>query len=194
MLNLAKVKLPDCIECGGKFFNLKTDFRIWLGFSQTVNEKSAVVDDVDFVYSDEIPSAEIKAEAFKQLLNFYMPKNELPRKTSGEDSGAKILDYTIDADYIYAAFLEQYGIDLLKVDEKGHAVELHWHKFLALLSGLHGTKLNEIMSWRGWTGETKTEYGKQMAKLRNAWELPSEDREKIQEDLEKFNALFEKKD
>ena len=194
MLNLAKVKLPDCIECGGKFFNIKTDFRTWLNFSEAVNEKGAVIDAVDFVYEDVIPSAEIKAEAFKQLLNFYMPKNELPRKTSGEDSGAKILDYTIDADYIYAAFLEQYGIDLLQTDKNGHIIEMHWHKFLALLSGLHGTKLNEIMSWRGWTGETKTEYGKQMAKLRNAWELPSEDREKVQEDLEKFNALFEKKD
>lgn len=194
MLNLAKVKLPDCIECGGKFYNIKTDFRIWLGFSQTVNEKSAVVDDVDFVYSDGVPSVEEKAEAFKKLLDFYMPKNELPRKISDEDAGAKILDYTIDADYIFAAFLEQYGIDLLQVNEEGHAIELHWHKFLALLSGLHGTKLNEIMSWRSWTGETRTEYGKQMAKLRNVWELPSEDREKIQEDLKKFNALFEKKD
>ena len=50
MLNLAKVKLPDCIECNGKFFNIKTDFRVWLGFSQTVNEKGAVVDDADFVF------------------------------------------------------------------------------------------------------------------------------------------------
>ena len=192
MLNLAKVKLPDCIECGGKFFNIKTDFRTWLCFSQTVNEKKAVVDDVDFVYTDEIPPAEEKTEACKKLLEFYMPKNELPRKVKSEEGGAKILDYILDADYIYAAFLEQYGIDLLHTDGKGHAIELHWHKFLALLSGLHGTKLNEIMAWRGWTGETKTEYGKQMAKLRSVWELPEPVDEKVQEDLEKFNELFEK--
>ena len=190
MLNLAKVKLPDCIECGGKFFNIKTDFRTWLCFSQAVNEKKAVVDDVDFVYADEIPPAEEKPEAFKKLLEFYMPKNELPRKVESKEGGAKILDYVLDADYIYAAFLEQYGIDLLETDKKGHAIELHWHKFLALLSGLHGTKLNEIMSWRGWSGDTKTEYGKQMAKLRSVWELPEEQNEKVQEDLEKFNALF----
>ena len=37
-------------------------------------------------------------------------------------------------------------------------------------------------------------YGKQMQKLRNAWELPEEKDEKVQEDLEKFNQLFKKKD
>ena len=50
------------------------------------------------------------------------------------------------------------------------------------------------MSWRGWTGDTKTEYGKQMQKLHNAWEVPEEKDEKVQEDLEKFNELFVKKD
>lgn len=194
MLNLAKVKLPDCIECCGKFFNLKTDFRTWLCFSQTVNNKNAVVDDVDFVYADKIPSPEEKAEAFKQLIEFYMPKSELPRKLGSEEGGEKILDYELDADYIYAAFLEQYGIDLLQTDRNGHVIEFHWHKFLALLSGLHNTKLNEIMSWRGWTGDTKTEYGKQMQKLRNAWELPEKTNENVQKDLDKFNELFEKKD
>ena len=66
---------------------------------------------------------------------------------------------------------------------------MHWHKFLALLSGLHNTKLNEVMSWRCWDGDTKTEYGKQMAQLRASWELPPENQEEIDRDLEAFNAL-----
>ena len=49
------------------------------------------------------------------------------------------------------------------------------------------------MNWRCWTGDTKTEFGKQMQKLRNAWELPEEKDGKVQKDLKKFNALFEKK-
>ena len=72
-------------------------------------------------------------------------------------------------------------------------MQIHWYIFLAILSGLHNTKLNEVMNWRCWTGDTKTEYGKQMQKLRNAWELEKKD-EKTLEDLEKFNALFVKKD
>lgn len=193
MIDLSKVKLPDCIEAAGSFFTIKTDFRSWLNFSRIVNTKGAVVDDVDFIYTDTIPPAENKKEAFEKLLEFFQPKTPLPRPI-GESSGGKVLDYEIDADLIYAAFYEQYGIDLLETDKHGHAVQIHWHRFLALLSGLHNTKLNEVMSWRSWTGDTKTEYGKQMQKLRNAWELPEEKNEKVQEDLEKFNKLFKKKD
>ncbi len=193
MIDLSKVKLPDCIEAAGSFFTIKTDFRSWLNFSRIVNTKGAVVDDVDFIYTDTIPPAENKKEAFEKLLEFFQPKTPLPRPI-GESSGGKVLDYEIDADLIYAAFYEQYGIDLLEIDKHGHAVQIHWHRFLALLSGLHNTKLNEVMSWRSWTGDTKTEYGKQMQKLRNAWELPEEKDEKVQEDLEKFNKLFKKKD
>ena len=193
MIDLSKVKLPDCIEAAGSFFTIKTDFRSWLNFSRIVNTKGAVVDDVDFIYTDTIPPAENKKEAFEKLLEFFQPKTPLPRPI-GESSGGKVLDYEIDADLIYTAFYEQYGIDLLEIDKHGHAVQIHWHRFLALLSGLHNTKLNEVMSWRSWTGDTKTEYGKQMQKLRNAWELPEEKDEKVQEDLEKFNQLFKKKD
>ena len=193
MIDLSKVKLPDCIEAAGSFFTIKTDFRSWLNFSRIVNTKGAVLDDVDFIYTDTIPPAENKKEAFEKLLEFFQPKTPLPRPI-GESSGGKVLDYEIDADLIYAAFYEQYGIDLLEIDKHGHAVQIHWHRFLALLSGLHNTKLNEVMSWRSWTGDTKTEYGKQMQKLRNAWELPEEKDEKVQEDLEKFNQLFKKKD
>lgn len=192
MINLAKVKLPDCIEASGSFYKIQTDFRSWLNFSRIVNTKEAVVDDVDFIYTDIIPPAEIKKEAFDKLLEFFQPKNELPRSTRSEETGGKILDYQIDADLIFAAFYEQYGINLLATDNFGHAVQMHWHVFLALISGLHNTKLNDVMSWRSWSGDTKTEYGKQMQKLRNAWELPEETDNNVQEDLENFNKLFKK--
>lgn len=192
MINLSKVKLPDCINVDGKFFLIKTDFRVWLNFSRIINTKNAVVDDVDFIYTDEIPPAELKKKAFMEMLKFFQPETKLPRST-GETSDVKVLDYELDADLIFSAFYEQYKINLLDTDDKGHAVPMHWHVFLALLSGLHNTKLNDVMSWRSWTGDTKTDYGKQMQKLRNAWALPEEKDEKVQEDLEKFNKLFEKK-
>ena len=106
-----------------------------------------------------------------------------------------MLDYVIDSQLIFAAFWEQYGIDLTATDENGHFLQMHWHKFLALLAGLHGTKLNDVMGWRCWKGDTKTDYGKAMQNLRNAWALPeaSEEREQVQKDLDSFNSLFEKK-
>lgn len=190
MIDLSKVKLPDCIEATGSFFIIKTDFRVWLNFSRIINTKGAVVDDVDFIYKDAIPSVENKKEAFEKLLEFFQPKNVLPRPV-GEITGERILDYDLDADLIYAAFFEQYKIDLLATDKNGHLIEMHWHKFLALLSGLHDTKLNEIMGYRCYNPNDKTDYEKQMMQLRNMWELPTEESEKIKEDLEKFNSLFE---
>lgn len=179
-------KLPDQISAGGKFFLIKTDFRAWLAFSRTISEKETLLDDVDFIYADEIPSRELKKEAFDALLEFYHPKCDLPRPSGKSE---KVLDYVLDSQLIFCAFLEQYGIDLTATDESGHFIQMHWHKFLALLSGLHNTKLNEVMSWRCWDGDTKTEYGKQMAQLRAAWELPPDNQAEIDRDLEAFNAL-----
>lgn len=193
MIDLTKVKLPDYIDVDGKFFYIRTDFRSWLNFSRIVNTKGAVVDDVDFIYRDEIPPAENKKQAFTKLLEFFRPKNELPRPVSeGEGESEKVLDYELDADLIYCAFREQYKIDLLETDSSGHVIEIHWHIFLALLDGLHGTKLNSVMEWRSWTGETKTEYGKHMSRLRRAWELPTKESEQVQKDLDAFNSLFKK--
>ena len=190
MLNLAKVKLPDSIELGGKYYPIKTDFRDWLNFSRIVNTKNAVIDELDFLYLEEVPPAELKKEAFHKLCDFFQPESILPRKTPGS-SGGKILDFEVDADIIYASFYEQYKIDLLATDDEGHALcRMHWHKFQALLSGLHGTRLNEIMSYRSWKGETKTEYGKEMQKLRTAWELPTESEKRQKDDLAAYEKLF----
>ena len=47
-----------------------------------------------------------------------------------------------DAPYIYAAFKEQYGIDLTEV-------EMHWWKFMALFESLNeDTKMSRIMYYR----------------------------------------------
>lgn len=179
-------KLPDHVTAGGKLFLIYTDFRKWLAFSEIISGKESVLDDVDFIYADDVPPRELKKEAFDALLDFYHPKSELPKASGGKE---KVLDYVLDSQLIFCAFLEQYGIDLTAKDAAGHFIEMHWHKFLALLSGLHNTKLNDVMSWRCWSGDTKTEYGKSMAKLKAAWELPPENQEEIDRDLEAFNAL-----
>lgn len=189
-MDLSKVKLADSVKAGGKFFKIKTDFRTWICFSRILQDKNAVVDDADFVYSDEIPEKENKVEAFQRLLEFYSPKKDLPRNITKQD-GEKVLDYDIDADLIFSAFYEQYKIDLLSTDKSGKLIELHWHKFLALLGGLHSTKLNEIMGYRCYKDDEKSDYKKQMQTLKEMWRLPTEADEKAQEDLDNFNKLFE---
>ena len=77
-----------------------------------------------------------------------------------------VLDFAIDADYIYAAFMEQYGIDLL-------TARLHWYSFNALLHGLHDTELNNIINARLYKPSGRNdEYEKTKQKQYEAWRLP----------------------
>lgn len=55
-----------------------------------------------------------------------------------------ILDFEEDGDYIYASFMQEYGIDLLDVQGK-----LPWKKFLYLFNGLSAdTKIKQVMRIR----------------------------------------------
>ena len=118
------------------------------------------------------------------LVEFCNPPTILPHTDKLEGSSDKAVDYTIDADYIYAAFMEMYGIDLVDTN-------LHWYKLLALFKGLHGTKLNEIIGYRLWenTSGKRDAYTRQMEKLKSAWELPQESDED-DDDLKAFEALL----
>ena len=84
---------------------------------------------------------------------------------------------------MYAAFYEQYGIDLLKVN-------LHWHQFNALLNGLHGTKLDDVIAFRVFEPNDKSTYEQYMRKMQQAWELETELTQEEQEALERFDALL----
>lgn len=53
-------------------------------------------------------------------------------------------DFEKDAEYLYASFMYDYGIDLFEVQGK-----LHWKKFKALLSGLSDeSKLMKVIGYR----------------------------------------------
>jgi hypothetical protein len=61
--------------------------------------------------------------------------------------------------------MQQYGIDL--IDAEG----LHWWKFLALMEGLHGTKLNDVMEARMYDPDDRTSYDEAKKKAFAAWTL-----------------------
>ena len=98
-----------------------------------------------------------------------------PMKTTASNGKQEQAPYDIrfDGDYIYASFLQAYGIDLFDVQGK-----LHWKKFNALLSGLpEGTKLMEVIKIRKWKPQKgdSTEYKEEMRKLQKDYALPYED-------------------
>ena len=153
-------------------------------FINILDDKTATFLDVDFMYDGVVPAN--RKKAYEELCKFAFPKKELPRSIGG--SNIRVLDYELDADLIYAAFKQQYNIDLL--DENLH---LHWYKFQALLSGLRETKLTDVMGYRGYDENKKADFKKDMKEMRQIWELPAKLDIQVQSDLDTFNALFEKK-
>ena len=97
-----------------------------------------------------------------------------PMKTTASSGKQEQAPYDIryDGDYIYASFLQAYGIDLFDVQGK-----LHWKKFNALLSGLpEGTKFMEVVKIRKWKPQKgdSAEYKEEMRKLQKDYALPNE--------------------
>lgn len=97
-----------------------------------------------------------------------------PMKTTASNGKKEQAPYDIrfDGDYIYASFLQAYGIDLFDVQGK-----LHWKKFNALLSGLpEGIKFMEVIKIRKWKPQKgdSAEYKEEMRRLQKDYALPYE--------------------
>lgn len=109
-----------------------------------------------------------------------------PMKTTVSNGKQEQAPYDIryDGDYIYASFLQAYGIDLFDVQG-----ELHWKKFNALLSGLpEGTKFMEVIKIRKWKPQKgdSAEYKEEMRRLQKDYALPYEVIEEEEEYEEEF--------
>ncbi len=178
MTDLSKKKMQDSVLVNGEDHAIRTDFRYWLCFARTLKGAKST-DEFDFMYEGEPPAD--RGAGFKGLAEFYNPPAPLPRPDGS--AGGKVVDFEQDADLIFAAFYERYGIDLTEKD-------LHWHKFLALFRGLHDTRLNEVMGYRCHDEGDKTDYKKFMTKMKSAWALEEELTESERAAVERFDGEF----
>ena len=177
-MDLTRRDLPNVVWIDGRPFSIYTDFRVWMRFEIEAGKlQDGEQMDISYLFKGDMPAY----CNLRELFTFSRPASLLPRNT--EDSSVILLDYELDADYIYSAFMGQYGIDLVEVRE------LHWHKFLALLKGLKADEmLCRIMGYRAYDkhDSQKDIYEKQ----KRAWEIirisPKE-----QEEMDKFSRLFD---
>lgn len=157
-MNLAKAVLPDSVEVSGRQYRIHTGHPYWFRFHEVYSQERRYVHEFDFLYDGERP--EDGQAGVSALLGFFYEPRDIPRSEGGD--GERALDYKVDSDFIYAAILQCYGVDL-------YDREWHWHKVRAMISGLHGTKLNEIMSYRICApGKSK-----ELARMKRIWELPA---------------------
>lgn len=185
MLNLMNKSLPNAIKVNGRDFLINTDYRIWMRFTsefkrwQQENMKGRL--DIKYLFSLSIPVFENTSD-YTGILEFAFPKCVVPHSNSSDNQD--VLFYEYDGDYIYAAFMQAYGIDLLETD-------MHWHKFIALMNGMPDcTKLVSIMGYRAYTGEKIKDEGQIRRRLKEAWLPPYEETEEEKKADEEFNAYF----
>ncbi len=180
MIDLTKHSLPNTISVNGREYSIYTDFRIWLRFENSLkgrHEHDQI--EIGYLFKNERPVY----TDIRNILAFSRPKNELPRPVRGTSSDVTVIDFEIDSDLIYAAFLQQYGIDLVDIPE------MHWHKFLALLHGLKGTKLDEVMGYRCYEKQHNKDIDP-YEELREAWTIEPPLTAEEEEELDAFNAML----
>lgn len=148
-MNLLYESPPDTVEVGGKAYPVYTDFRDWLRFFDMQEDASLSQREKLYLMTEwyrEKPPPQLLEESLKALVLFASRK-DAPPEESGEPqqrSTDKVLSWSFDAPYVYAAFLSAYHIDLLTV------AHLHWHVFLALFEALpEDTPIKKRMGYRG---------------------------------------------
>ncbi|MBP1542853.1 MAG: hypothetical protein J6A16_02055 [Oscillospiraceae bacterium] len=138
-------KHPDRITVYG------TEYRLTLYFDRVIRYidllSEAPEDAAEVGYSWLVSSPKNAPHAVKALVLdrimsdiIYPQKRQLKRRKKN----VRAVDFTIDAAEIYASFMRDYRIDLIK--EQGR---LHWCSFLALFQGLsEDTPIRQIMRIR----------------------------------------------
>lgn len=180
---LLHYKLDDEIELDGKKYTVRASFDRILRVIDLLEDLRdqpalAVQGALKSLIDDELEnySFEDRKEVLEKILDQYVQMKEKPQYDLNGDlmpmptkteSGAKY-DYKQDADYIYAAFMQVYGIDL--IEQQG---QLHWAKFKALLKGLpKETMFSEIMRIRGWSAaDEKKSHATRMRELQEQFRL-----------------------
>ncbi len=184
MANIILDVLPETVDIDGAEYRINSDFRISILFEllmqdDEVGKRQKLIQGLKLYYP-EIPHN--VTMAVDKMIWFYRCGKETESGGHGSGSGRakQIYSFEHDDDYIYAAFLEQYGIDLQDVEE------LHWWKFRALFRGLsEDTEFVKIMGYRSVkiTSKMSKEQREFYKKMQSIHALPITDAERKADEL-----------
>lgn len=187
-MNILIDELPGTVMVSGREYEIRTDFRISMLFEILMQDGKVEPKDKTRqaleLYYPVIPE-DIK-KAVDALLWFYKcgkADNPQKQRINARKSKSRVYSFEYDDDYIYAAFMTQYGIDLQDVEN------LHWWKFRSMFNSLtNQCEFVKIMEYRSidlredMPKEQKAFY----RKMKRIYALPSMDDED-----EKTNAIAE---
>ena len=168
MIDLRNRKLPNSLVVNGEAFAIKTDFRVWIAWQHDLETKKRAMYSI---FADRIP---LDPSWVMEAVKFMQSPNSTPKAKKG--SSARAYDFVEDGEYIVASFQQAYGIDLTDPD-----LEMHWHRFKALFSGLPSdTKMAQIIGYRTFDRtDAKKKPETAYASLKDAWKLPRLDEEDV---------------
>ncbi|EES48443.1 bacteriophage Gp15 family protein [Clostridium botulinum] len=151
-MSLLTSKLQTSILIDDIEFQLNTNFRNSIIFEELIlNEdirKQEVQEKAIKLYYNQPIIDKFKNTALQGIIWFYScgrPEEETEGKKEQHSNikSSDIYSFKYDDEYIYSAFLDQYGIDLQDIDY------LHWWKFKAMFKSLKSdNKIVEIMGYR----------------------------------------------
>ena len=172
-MNILVDLVPTTVNIDDKEYEINSDFRTSILFELLMQDGTIEEDDKILMalqlYYPDIPES-IK-EAIEQMLWFYRGGKDVS-SSKGNSKGkgvTQIYNFEYDDDYIYAAFMDQYNIDLQDIEY------LHWWKFKAMFKALKDDNMIvKIMGYRSMDlskvkDKEQKAYYKRMQKL---YEIP----------------------
>ena len=184
-MNILVDLVPDSVEIDGIEYELHSDFRTsilfeMLMFDENVDDEEKVICALELYYP---VCPENIDEAIEKILWFYRGGKDINSSTSGSKgkSSKEIYNFEYDDEYIYAAFLDQYNIDLQDIDD------LHWWKFKAMFKALkEDNEISKIMSYRSMdiSKIKDKEQREHYKKLKRMYEIP-----KSKNEIDKVNEI-----
>lgn len=176
--------LTDTVNVNGKEYPLNASFDNVLRLIDMLNDDGLndveqIVIGLKMLIGTSLPEypfdekEEIFYRIYQELLGIDM-EEVVPVDIAGNPMPSKkeerTYDLKKDAEYIYASFMSDYGIDLFEQQGK-----LHWKKFQALLGGLtEGSKFVRVIQIRAMelpTGKGTEKQRKQIQELKEYYKL-----------------------
>ena len=192
MINLLLDLVPTTVDIDGKDYEINSNFRNGILFEvmmqdHELTDVDKIIQALDLYYPvlpNNIP------EAIEKMLWFYRcgyDINELNRRGAGSGKKDQVYSFEFDADYIYAAFLDQYNIDLQDIEY------LHWWKFKAMFKSLkEDNEFVKIMGYRS-MDLSKVEDKKMKEhyrKLKRMYKIPEQISDSEKEKMDKLNEIL----
>ena len=190
-MNLLIDLLPTTVDIEGIEYEINSDFRTSILFE-------LLMQDVEIEYEEKIIQAlqlyyrqcpHNIDEAINKMLWFYScgKENNLKSSSKNGSNSEQIYNFNYDDEYIYSAFLDQYGIDLNEIEY------LHWWKFKAMFKALkEDNEIVKIMGYRS-IDLSKVEDKKQKEfykKMKKTYEIPIAISKDEKEKIDKINEIL----